>query len=136
MRSFYFLAALLPLVSASWSEHTLLTRATGGNSTTSCESTDKACGAYCIPSDYTCCPDLEGGCSAGSTCQLGDNNVYGCCPSGQTCSGEGGAEFLGTSTASAATATKTTSSDSGAQSLSMSHGLSLALVAAGVVALL
>ncbi|KAL6252296.1 hypothetical protein RBB50_000014 [Rhinocladiella similis] len=133
MRSFYFLAAL-PLLASAWSEHTLLTRATGN--ATSCESADKACGAYCIPSDYTCCPDLEGGCSATSTCQLGDNDVYGCCPSGETCSGDGGAEFLETSTADAATATKTTSSDSGAQALSMNHGLSLALVAAGVVALL
>ncbi|KIW11572.1 hypothetical protein PV08_10873 [Exophiala spinifera] len=132
MRSFFYLLTALPLLASAWSQHTLLTRATGN--ATSCESTDKPCGAYCIPSDYTCCPDLEGGCAATSTCQLGDNDVYGCCPDGDTCSGDGGAEFLttSTSTADASTATKTTSSDSGAQALSMNHGLNLALVAAGV----
>lgn len=133
----YFLLAALPLLASAWSEHTLLTRATGN--ATSCDSGDKVCGAYCIPSDYTCCPDLEGGCSADTTCQMGDNDVYGCCATGETCSGDGGAEYLdssSTSTGTAAAATKTTSSTSGAQPLVLSQVLSFAVVAAGVVAML
>ncbi|KAK7885131.1 hypothetical protein LTR67_010622 [Exophiala xenobiotica] len=136
MRTFFFLAAL-PLLASAWSEHTLLTRATGN--ATSCDSGDKVCGAYCIPSDYTCCPDLEGGCSADTTCQMGDNDVYGCCATGETCSGDGGAEYLSsssTSTGTPAVATKTTSSTSGAQPLVLSQGLSFAVLAAGVVAML
>jgi hypothetical protein len=145
MRSFLFFAAL-PLLASAWSEHTLLTRATGN--ATSCETGDKVCGAFCIPSDYTCCPDLEGGCSSTSVCQEGDNGVYGCCPEGDTCTGDGGAEYLdeatsdsstsgtSTSTSDASFATQTTSGSTRAHSLILGPGLTVALVAAGLVSLL
>jgi hypothetical protein len=140
MRSFLFFAAL-PLLASAWSEHTLLTRATGN--ATSCASGDKACGAFCIPGTYTCCPDLGGGCPSNAVCQEGDNGVYGCCPDGDTCSGDGGAEFLDESSSSTATSsagtsveTKTASSTNGAQAIKLSQGLSLAVVAAGIAALL
>lgn len=52
----------------------------------------KSCGDGCIPLDYTCCPDMAGGCpTATSYCSLGDNNEYGCCPIGEVCGGDGGA---------------------------------------------
>ncbi|KIW74857.1 hypothetical protein AYO21_08696 [Fonsecaea monophora] len=130
----------LPLLTSAWSEHTLLTRATGN--ATSCESGDKVCGAFCIPSDYTCCPDLEGGCSSKSVCQKGDNDVYGCCPVGDTCSGDGGAEFLdsesstSTNTADASVASKTTTATNAAQPQVVANGLAVAIVAAGIAALL
>src|ERR1700742_1096846 len=98
MRSFLFFA--LPLLASAWSEHTLLTRATGN--ATSCETGDKVCGAFCIPGTYTCCPDLEGGCPSNAECQEGDNGEYGCCPVGDTCSGNGGAEFLDEASSSTA----------------------------------
>jgi len=47
---------------------------------------------------------------------MGDNGVYGCCPNGQVCSGDGGSEFImnaeaqtGTTTATSAQATGSTS---------------------------
>ncbi|EXJ89698.1 hypothetical protein A1O3_02765 [Capronia epimyces CBS 606.96] len=140
MRSFYFLAAL-PLLVSAWTENTLLTRASSGNET-SCDSGDKACGSFCIPDNYTCCPDLEGGCPATSVCTKGDNGVYGCCGKGEYCKGDGGSEFIdgdsssSTSTANAAAATKTGDSSSGADSIVLGQGLTLAAVAAGLVALL
>ncbi len=146
MRYFLFLTAL-PLLASAWSEHTLLSRATGN--ATSCEESDKVCGAFCIPSNYTCCPDLEGGCSTSKAfCQEGDNGVYGCCPIGDTCTGDGGAQFLdddsynpdddinGTSTTGSSTATNTALAESnGAQPLVSSSGLALAVVAVGAAAL-
>lgn len=139
MKSFFALVAL-PLLASAWSEHTFMARSTGN--ATDCASGDKACGAFCIPTSYTCCPDLEGGCAATATCQLGDNDVYGCCPQGENCSGDGGAEFLDdesgtiTQTAGAAVATKTGTSTSGADNIKFSSGLVGALAAAGVLALL
>ncbi|KIW88839.1 uncharacterized protein Z519_10323 [Cladophialophora bantiana CBS 173.52] len=143
MRSFFLVVGALPLLASAWSEHSLLTRATGN--ATECDTGDKVCGVFCIPSDYTCCPDLEGGCPSKSVCQKGDNGVYGCCPVGDTCTGDGGAEFLdgdgsasstSTSTADASVASKTTSATNAAQPLVMAQGLTAALVAAGVAALL
>jgi hypothetical protein len=124
-----FIAAL-PLLASAWTENILLGRSTSGNST-SCSTNDKVCGAFCIPSDYTCCPDLEGGCSADSTCQKGDNDVYGCCPDGDTCTGDGGAEYIedATPTSSGAVSTKTTDSQSGADGKTFSPGLAVAVVA-------
>lgn len=52
----------------------------------------KSCGDGCIQLDYTCCPDMAGGCpTATSYCSLGDNGEYGCCPLGEVCGGDGGA---------------------------------------------
>jgi hypothetical protein len=146
MRSFLFFAAL-PLLASAWSEHTLLTRATGN--ATACESGDKVCGAFCIPGTYTCCPDLEGGCSTSkSVCQEGDDGVYGCCPIGETCTGNGGAEFLddasdddsidttGTSTADSSSATDSALASNDARPLVLSKELMVAVVAAGIVGLL
>ncbi|KIW69506.1 hypothetical protein PV04_05379 [Phialophora macrospora] len=146
MRSFLFLAAL-PLLASAWSEHTLLTRATGN--ATSCETGDKVCGAFCIPGTYTCCPDLEGGCQTSkSECQEGDNGVYGCCPIGETCTGDGGAEFLDdpadndsidddeTTNAGSSSGTDSASSSNDARPLVLSKELMVAVVAAGIVGLL
>jgi hypothetical protein len=59
-----------------------------------CDSGDVVCGETCIPESYTCCPDKLGGCKADEQCQMGDNDEYGCCPEGEICSGDGGAEFI------------------------------------------
>ncbi|KIX07215.1 uncharacterized protein Z518_01868 [Rhinocladiella mackenziei CBS 650.93] len=143
MRSFVFLAAL-PLLVSAWSEHTLLGRATSGNST-SCDTDDKVCGAFCIPGDYTCCPDLEGGCPSTSVCQKGDNGVYGCCPNGKICNGDGGSEFLddddsdsgtSTSTSDGSSPSSTAASSNGARHVVFSQGLALAALGAGAVAFL
>ena len=135
MRSFFFLAAL-PLLVSAWSENILLGRATSGNAT-SCASGDKVCGAFCIPTTYTCCPDLEGGCAANTECQKGDNEVYGCCASGETCTGNGGAEFMDDSSSSTATsdssvATKTGDAKSDAGAVVMNKGVIVAAAAAGL----
>jgi hypothetical protein len=37
---------------------------------------------------------MAGGCQLGTTCQLGDNDVYGCCPESESCGGDGGTQFL------------------------------------------
>jgi hypothetical protein len=50
----------------------------------------KDCGTGCIPFSYTCCPDGSGGCPVTAVCVLADNDEYGCCPIGETCSGDGG----------------------------------------------
>jgi hypothetical protein len=138
MRSFFFLAAL-PLLANAWSENILLGRATSGNAT-ECASGDKVCGEVCIPSTYTCCPDLEGGCAANTVCQKGGNGVYGCCPSGNTCTGDGGAEYLddassssdssSTSTSSSGSAAKTGTSN-GADAIVLNKGVVVAAAAAG-----
>lgn len=139
MRTFFVLVAL-PLLASAWSEHLFLPRSTGN--ATSCDSGDQACGEFCIPANYTCCPDLEGGCSATSVCQKGENGVYGCCPKGDTCSGDGGAEYMkgsgstSTSTAAVSPATKTSTSTSGAQPVVLSQGLAFMAVAAGLAAIL
>ncbi|EXJ59803.1 hypothetical protein A1O7_03950 [Cladophialophora yegresii CBS 114405] len=143
MRSFAFFAAL-PLLASAWTEHTLLTRATGN--ATACESGDKVCGAFCIPSTYTCCPDLEGGCQTSkSVCQEGDNGVYGCCPIGETCTGNGGAEFLDDSSddndstdssSEGSTDIETATASNDARPVVLSQGLMVAVVAAGIVGLL
>ncbi|KAL2441399.1 hypothetical protein ABEF95_014524 [Exophiala dermatitidis] len=143
---FIYAFAVLPLiVSASvWSDTGLLARATTGNDTISCISNDdKVCGKFCIPSDYTCCQDDEGGCSSSSVCQKGDNGVYGCCPKGKTCQGDGGAEFIdedGDGSSPSGTATKTGKSTSGAGPIffrNHDHGTTFAAaaVAAGLVVL-
>jgi hypothetical protein len=133
MRSFMIFAAL-PLLASAWTtENILLSRSTSGNST-SCSSSDQACGAFCIPSDYTCCPDLEGGCSADTLCQKGSNGIYGCCPEGETCTGEGGSEFIdgASPTSSSSVAVKTTSALSGAEANVLSQGL-VVVAAAGAL---
>lgn len=139
MRSFFFLAAL-PLLVSAWNENVLIGRATSGNAT-QCATGDAVCGEFCIPSTYTCCPDLEGGCAANTECQKGGNGVYGCCPSGNTCTGDGGAEFLddgssssgSTATTSSGAAAKTASSGSGADSLVLNKGgVVVAAAAAGL----
>ncbi|OAP58749.1 hypothetical protein AYL99_07839 [Fonsecaea erecta] len=142
MRTLFLLAVgILPLLTSAWSDHALLGRSTGN--ATSCDAGDKVCGVFCIPSNYTCCPDLEGGCSSNSVCQKGDNGVYGCCPVGDTCTGDGGAEFLddgsstsSTSTADASVASKTTSATNAAQPLVVARKLTAVLVAVGIGALL
>jgi hypothetical protein len=144
---FLVLFAALPMLASAWSEHTFFARQTGN--ATECESSDKVCGPFCIPSDYTCCPDLAGGCPADAVCQIGTNDVYGCCPEGETCTGAGGAEFLDDESTSNGTSTSGDSGSStgtsnagassatgGAQSLAVGYGSTLAIVAAGVVALL
>ncbi|CCF42603.1 GPI anchored serine-threonine rich protein [Colletotrichum higginsianum] len=62
------------------------------------ESGRKACGDGCIPLTYTCCPDQQGGCPLSSTCWLGTNGAYGCCPIGRRCTGPGGVDTLPGST--------------------------------------
>lgn len=140
MRSFFFLAAL-PLLVSAWNENVLLGRATSGNAT-QCASGDSVCGEFCIPSTYTCCPDLEGGCAANTECQKGDNGVYGCCPSGSTCTGDGGAEFIddssasssSTATSSSGAAASTSTSGNGADTLVLSKGgVVVAAAAAGLL---
>jgi hypothetical protein len=75
--------------------HQLLPRQTiATNNSTQCTSPNTSCGPFCIPSTYTCCPDMAGGCQLGTTCQLGDNDVYGCCPESESCGGDGGTQFL------------------------------------------
>ncbi|KAK0373902.1 GPI anchored serine-threonine rich protein [Colletotrichum limetticola] len=54
------------------------------------ESGRKDCGDGCIPLTYTCCPDQQGGCPLTSTCWLGNNGQYACCPIGKQCVGPGG----------------------------------------------
>ncbi|EFQ33756.1 GPI anchored serine-threonine rich protein [Colletotrichum graminicola] len=58
----------------------------------------KVCGDGCIPLTYTCCPDQQGGCPLSSTCWLGTNGAYGCCPIGRRCTGPGGVDTLPGST--------------------------------------
>lgn len=138
MRSF-FLVAALPLLVSAWNENILLGRATSGNAT-QCASGDKVCGEFCIPTTYTCCPDLEGGCAANTECQKGDNGVYGCCPSGNTCTGDGGSEYLdeasstdssSTSTSSSGSATKTGNASNGVDAIVLNKGVVVAAAAAG-----
>ncbi|KAK1981395.1 hypothetical protein LZ30DRAFT_782087 [Colletotrichum cereale] len=62
------------------------------------ESGRKACGDGCVPLTYTCCPDQLGGCPLSSTCWLGTNGAYGCCPIGRRCTGPGGVDTLPGST--------------------------------------
>ncbi|KAK1573584.1 uncharacterized protein LY79DRAFT_401190 [Colletotrichum navitas] len=62
------------------------------------ESGRKACGDGCIYLTYTCCPDQQGGCPLSSTCWLGTNGAYGCCPTGRRCRGPGGVDTLPGST--------------------------------------
>ncbi|MCJ1444559.1 MAG: hypothetical protein MMC23_005061 [Stictis urceolatum] len=57
---------------------------------TDCYSTEKICGDGCILESYTCCPDQSGGCPSYAFCDKGDNGEYGCCPEGESCSGDGG----------------------------------------------
>ncbi|GKT51462.1 uncharacterized protein ColSpa_11643 [Colletotrichum spaethianum] len=64
------------------------------------ESSRKACGDGCIPLTYTCCPDQQGGCPLSSTCWLGTDGAYGCCPIGRRCTGPGGVDTQPGSTVS------------------------------------
>ncbi|KFZ08414.1 hypothetical protein V502_09375 [Pseudogymnoascus sp. VKM F-4520 (FW-2644)] len=82
-------------------------------------SKDIACGALCLHESYTCCPDKLGGCPSDASCVKGDNGVYGCCPKGGKCTGDGvvvSSATTGVSTSSKSTATgtesKTTTSES------------------------
>lgn len=79
----------------------------------SCASGDVACGSTCIPESYTCCPDKLGGCQATEQCQMGDNKEYGCCPEGEICSGDGGAEFIDQKAGSGSNNSGSSSSTSG-----------------------
>ncbi|RVX75454.1 hypothetical protein B0A52_00807 [Exophiala mesophila] len=134
MRSFVFFAAL-PLLAAAWNEHMLLPRQSSGNGTI-CADSDKACGDFCIPSSYTCCPDLEGGCASTDVCQKGDNDVYGCCPKGRTCTGDGDAEYIDSASDASSTSSSTASSSSStssnaADSMALNNGMLVAAAAAG-----
>ena len=77
--------------------------------------------------------------------------MYGCCPIGETCSGDGGAQYLdddtynpdddisttpSASTTGSSAINTALASGNGAQPLVLSSGLTLAAVAAGVAALL
>lgn len=134
---FLFLA-ILTLSGRAFSGHTLLARST--SNAPSYSPGGKVCGAYCIPGNHTCCPDLEGGCSPRHICQKGDNAVYGCCPIGETCTSDGGAEFIDDdgdtsgSGSSATTGTKTTSSTGSVWALDfglvLAMGISIAALAA------
>ena len=70
---------------------------------------------------------------------MGDNGVYGCCPAGNQCSGDGGASFIngtaatGTSTAIAAGASATASGGAGQRSVQAGLGLGVVLVGAVVL---
>lgn len=79
-----------------------------------CASGDIICGETCIPESYTCCPDKLGGCNADEQCQMGDNDEYGCCPQGEICSGDGGAEFIDQKAGSSSSSSSTSSSSGGA----------------------
>ncbi|KFY89666.1 hypothetical protein V500_05559 [Pseudogymnoascus sp. VKM F-4518 (FW-2643)] len=75
-------------------------------------SKDIACGALCLHESYTCCPDKLGGCPSDASCVKGDNGVYGCCPKGGKCTGDGvvvSSATTGVSTSSKSTATGTES---------------------------
>jgi hypothetical protein len=52
-----------------------------------CPSDELVCGQSCITFDEDCCPDGSY-CLSGEVCGLADNDVYGCCPLGETCSGD------------------------------------------------
>lgn len=95
-----------------------------------CESGDVACGDTCIPESYTCCPDKLGGCKADEECQMGENDEYGCCPEGEICSGNGGAEFIDEKAQGSTESSKTVS---GAASLQVG---SIVVAVAAVAALL
>lgn len=104
-----------------------------------CESGDVACGDTCIPESYTCCPDKLGGCKADEECQMGDNDEYGCCPEGEICSGDGGAEFIDEKTESSSSSSDTskaeddTSSSSGAASVKVAGSIFVAVAAAAAL---
>jgi hypothetical protein len=106
-----------------------------------CESGDIVCGETCIPESYTCCPDKLGGCKADELCQKGDNDEYGCCPEGEICSGDGGAEFIDekastTSTASSSSATGSSSDEQKASGAGALRVGSVVVAVAAAVALL
>lgn len=48
-----------------------------------------SCGDGCIPSGYTCCPDLKGGCPMNKYCAEA-NGGYVCCQEGLTCGDSSG----------------------------------------------
>lgn len=104
-----------------------------------CESGDVACGETCIPESYTCCPDRLGGCNADEQCQMGDNDEYGCCPEGEICSGDGGAEFIDERTNStdsdsdSSNTSRVEDSDSGAASVKVVGSFVVAVAAAAAL---
>jgi hypothetical protein len=71
-------------------------------------STDFSCGDLCLPHSYTCCPDKLGGCPQDASCVKGDNGVYGCCPEGGKCTGDGKVLSSATTKASATSAKSST----------------------------
>ena len=107
-----------------------------------CESGDVVCGETCIPESYTCCPDKLGGCKANEQCQMGDNKEYGCCPEGEICSGDGGAEFIdeksdGSRASSSSNSGSSSSSNSekasGAASVKVAGSIVVAVAAAAAL---
>jgi len=127
----------LPLLASALQDHGMLFR----RDSVSCDPGDKVCGSYCIPSNYTCCPDLQGGCATSTTvCQLGNNGVYGCCPIGDVCTGDGGAEYLdssnSSSTASSSAASATSTKTSGAEAIYIKDGLVVSAMVVGFLGLL
>lgn len=105
-----------------------------------CESGDVLCGETCIPSTYTCCPDKLGGCNADEQCQMGDNDEYGCCPEGEICSGDGGAEFIdeksgGSSSSSSSTDGQAKASDNTSGAAAVKVGSIVVAVAAAAALL-
>ncbi|KAF3034417.1 hypothetical protein E8E12_005967 [Didymella heteroderae] len=55
----------------------------------------KDCGSGCIDATWTCCPSGAGGCPPTAYCSLGSNGLYGCCPLGEDCEGDGGSRTTG-----------------------------------------
>ncbi|KAJ9659521.1 hypothetical protein H2198_003096 [Neophaeococcomyces mojaviensis] len=65
----------------------------------------KTCGTGCIETSYICCPDGSGGCPATDVCAVGANGLYGCCPIGVTCTGNGAIQTTAISIVTASTST-------------------------------
>ena len=101
-----------------------------------CESGDVACGDTCIPESYTCCPDKLGGCKADEECQMGDNDEYGCCPEGEICSGDGGAEFIDEKAQSSGGSSKSGDGDSSVSGAASMQIGSIVVAVAAAAALL
>ena len=100
-----------------------------------CSSGDVVCGTTCIPESYTCCPDKLGGCKADEQCQMGDNKEYGCCPEGEICSGDGGAEFIDEKSQSGGASSTSTGSSSQSTSVGKASGASSIKIGGAVVAI-
>jgi hypothetical protein len=80
---------------------------------------------------------------ASQRCQKGDNDEYGCCPEGEICTGDGGAEFIDESTDSnkassnsGSNSSDSDSSENAAGSLNVGSGFVVVVAAAAAAALL